>query len=313
MSVSNTGMACHIWAAGSGGSARRVGTGMTASELEDISNGIWMCYEHGKLVDTDEDTYSAATLQTWKRIAELRAKLSQQLGRDVALTPRDLAGVPLPSDQVVVVTLGVENSVIGDAVSRSCLDMIWGKEVARAARDSMIELTRNAFRHGDATSVVVAIEPDYVEVVDDGRQFDSGRLAIAGLGGGSRSLRALRDHYQATVVFRSAYESGRNRNRITFVRKPTDVLAATSCSVLLERKDIETVTHQLIQLISCETIYVVLPKYFTLSDMYLISPVHAIASAGGRRVVLVGEGLSRSVIQWLEEHHPALRVVNLGD
>jgi hypothetical protein len=56
MSVSKTGMACHIYAAANGPSARRVDVKMTAEELTDISNGIWMCYRHGKLIDTDEAT-----------------------------------------------------------------------------------------------------------------------------------------------------------------------------------------------------------------------------------------------------------------
>ena len=84
---------------------------MEKHQLEDASNGIWMCYSHGKLIDTDENTYTAAMLLTWKHIAELRAKLSQELGRDVVLTPRDLAQVPLPAETLQFLSLGEENRI----------------------------------------------------------------------------------------------------------------------------------------------------------------------------------------------------------
>ena len=61
--TSNTGMACHIIAASSGPGARRAVPGATASEITDISNGVWMCYTHGKLIDTDEHSYAIEMLK----------------------------------------------------------------------------------------------------------------------------------------------------------------------------------------------------------------------------------------------------------
>jgi hypothetical protein len=37
---------------------------MSTAELQSAENGIWMCYRHGKLIDTDETTYSADILLT---------------------------------------------------------------------------------------------------------------------------------------------------------------------------------------------------------------------------------------------------------
>lgn len=52
----STGMACHIRTAATGPSARRV-SNASPQTLKQISNGIWMCYRHGKLIDADETTY----------------------------------------------------------------------------------------------------------------------------------------------------------------------------------------------------------------------------------------------------------------
>ncbi len=68
-----TGMACHIVAASGGPAARRVVSTMTAAQLSDIDNGIWMCYRHGKQIDADEVRFTTPVLKTWRELAELRA------------------------------------------------------------------------------------------------------------------------------------------------------------------------------------------------------------------------------------------------
>ena len=47
-------MACHIAAAAGGPGARRYVKEMSADERASVENGIWMCYTHGKVIDTDE-------------------------------------------------------------------------------------------------------------------------------------------------------------------------------------------------------------------------------------------------------------------
>lgn len=47
-----------------------------ASEVRsDISNGIWLCQTHAKLIDDDEFTYTPAVLRDWKETAEHMAAL----------------------------------------------------------------------------------------------------------------------------------------------------------------------------------------------------------------------------------------------
>lgn len=62
------GEACHIQAASPGGP--RYDPLMTPEERGSISNGIWLCRQHARLIDADEGNYSAETLHRWKSAAE---------------------------------------------------------------------------------------------------------------------------------------------------------------------------------------------------------------------------------------------------
>lgn len=63
--VTIIGEAAHICAAAPGG--RRYDEAMTASERADISNAIWLCSNHAKLIDRDEATFTPSRLHDMKR------------------------------------------------------------------------------------------------------------------------------------------------------------------------------------------------------------------------------------------------------
>jgi tetratricopeptide (TPR) repeat protein len=67
----NNGIAAHISAASENGP--RYNSLMTPEERKHADNGIWMCRNHGNLIDADFDNYSVATLKQWKLSAENRA------------------------------------------------------------------------------------------------------------------------------------------------------------------------------------------------------------------------------------------------
>lgn len=73
----NNGIAAHIHAAAPEGP--RYNPQMTSDERRHISNGIWMCRDHGNLIDADYTEYSASTLRDWKSQAEKRASDSLKL------------------------------------------------------------------------------------------------------------------------------------------------------------------------------------------------------------------------------------------
>ena len=67
----NNGVAAHIH--GAAPQAPRYTSEMTTEERRHISNGIWMCRDHGNLIDADFEEYSPDTLRAWKKAAERRA------------------------------------------------------------------------------------------------------------------------------------------------------------------------------------------------------------------------------------------------
>lgn len=71
--VTNIGVAAHITAASPGGA--RYDEALTSDVRSSITNGIWLCQTHAKLVDDDELTYTPAVLRDWKETAEHMAAL----------------------------------------------------------------------------------------------------------------------------------------------------------------------------------------------------------------------------------------------
>src|SRR5260221_99711 len=66
--VVNVGVASHIAAAAPGGP--RYDASMTREQRRSQSNGIWLCQNHGKLVDSDNSHFTVGTLRSWKTSAE---------------------------------------------------------------------------------------------------------------------------------------------------------------------------------------------------------------------------------------------------
>jgi ABC-type nitrate/sulfonate/bicarbonate transport system ATPase subunit len=86
----NIGVAAHITAAASGVGAKRYDPNLSTEERKAITNGIWLCQNCGKLVDSNEPKYSVELLLNWKRDAENRAALevenaNQAIADDISL------------------------------------------------------------------------------------------------------------------------------------------------------------------------------------------------------------------------------------
>ena len=115
----NIGVAAHITAASPGGP--RYDPTLTPEERAAPENGIWLCQNHGKLVDNDEQGFTVDTLRDWKSRAEAAAarELEQRFRRFpdrsavfermerlmpalLAEMRQDLAGHPLRREFVVI-------------------------------------------------------------------------------------------------------------------------------------------------------------------------------------------------------------------
>jgi hypothetical protein len=71
----NVGVAAHITAASIRGP--RYDSNLTTAQRTDISNGIWLCCDCGKLIDSDEAKYTADLLRKWK--ADKEAEIEVQI------------------------------------------------------------------------------------------------------------------------------------------------------------------------------------------------------------------------------------------
>jgi hypothetical protein len=65
------GVAAHITAAASDGP--RYDSSLTPEQRKSSENGIWMCQNHGRLVDADEERYTVEDLRAMKKKAEAAA------------------------------------------------------------------------------------------------------------------------------------------------------------------------------------------------------------------------------------------------
>jgi hypothetical protein len=94
----NIGVAAHITAAAEGGP--RWDPSLTHEQRCSIQNGIWMCQDHAKLVDSDDSRYTAAELRMLKQRAENAAL---QALEQLASTRESVVRVKFRDTQVIEV------------------------------------------------------------------------------------------------------------------------------------------------------------------------------------------------------------------
>ncbi|ELK4796919.1 TPA: hypothetical protein N0H42_005986 [Pseudomonas aeruginosa] len=312
-SFSKTGMACHIYAAANGPSARRVDTDLSGEELSHISNGIWMCYTHGKLIDTDESTYTPDELKTWRTVAERRAQIWQQLGRNFELHPRSFIEIPLPQSKIDLKLLGQENQIIGDALSRACVSEIWGKNESNAIRDALIELTRNAFYHGNASSVSISIHPKSITLTDDGAEYNPiNILNEEKPGGGSFSINELINQHGNSIFFTHHYNSKNNHCVFSAISNSCDIKNLTPCYIEIpptyggESK----ITFEVAEF--CKTVYILLPSYFVISDALKLPTFIKRHLQKDKHYIFIGENLSKRTFEVIVDKIGDYEIVELG-
>lgn len=66
------GVAAHITAAAPNGP--RFNASLSSDERKHISNGIWLCQNCAKLIDSDEQTYTEHAIRSWKSETECRIR-----------------------------------------------------------------------------------------------------------------------------------------------------------------------------------------------------------------------------------------------
>ncbi|SMP36408.1 hypothetical protein [Shimia sagamensis] len=309
MSGASTGMACHIFAAANGPAARRAKPEASAAKLGSIDNGIWMCYRHGKLIDTDECAYTPELLTDWRRLAERRAALRHELGReplsvDLSVEPMPTAEIELSSPEFV--------GQISETLEAGAVAIIWGDQNAMAVRDLIIELARNALTHGSAQKVKLAVKAHTIELSDDGSPFSLSALKEVGVprGGALALQQALQLSPQVEVSYRRNNEQ--NIVDIGHIGAIDEMLSLNPCSTVLG-VGMERVTEAMnfIEVRKeCGTVFL-RPHLGILSysDLYNISNGIKARNLKDRDIVLVIEPHSKGVRKFIESEMPEVRII----
>ncbi|WP_156480504.1 hypothetical protein [Aquipseudomonas alcaligenes] len=288
--VARTGVACHITAAAPGG--KRYDPTLSPTERSSISNGIWMCQTHSVEIDRDEARYTSTLLNHWKNISESRADYAKNHGWDIfdkypflhidSLANIDLALTKSPSS----------NSLIGNAITDSCLPQLWGKEQSVIIRDLIIELYRNAFDHGEASSFEISISEQKLEIVYDGKKFDIFQLLDhQNANGGADTLQEIVEKYGSNFVVNYSHEGN---NKIIIHRLSDFYALAPSlpCVISLSEYDDKALELDLAIYERCGALYIILPLHFCRSDVRGLESQLAAFEPNGKPVYIVGSDVA---------------------
>ncbi|MEC6881498.1 hypothetical protein [Photobacterium piscicola] len=310
--IDSTGMACHIYAAASGIGAKRYNSNMTAAERKSVKNGIWMCYKHGKQIDNDECRFLPEILLKWKEVAERRAQIENELGRDISDESEYLLSLRLAASNVTISTVwSNENELIGNALRNSCVEAIWGKRLVSYLCGVLIERARNALTHGGATSVKLEVDTSSVRLIDDGDEYSLTQLLEHPSGrGGALSYKYLLEQYGSKVIpISRRFE---NKNEISFgvIISKESIKELTPCTVELKYSAMDE-GYEMNVFDTCHEIYVTLPNYFGLSDMYWLKKIIPNIQSKGKDLVFVMDDIADYVPQYIMQAYPDARIINL--
>ena len=138
----NIGVAAHICAASPGGP--RYDPNMTPEERSSHENGIWLCQNCAKMIDSDPERYPAELLYTWKQRAEAGALKEVTLWAGSPTIPTgqasalDLASQLLDQAKLVMQETSVEVARDLDAAREA-----WREGNNEYARDWIKEIRAN--------------------------------------------------------------------------------------------------------------------------------------------------------------------------
>lgn len=309
LSSAKTGMACHIYAAADGPVARRVNPQKSVDELRSIENGIWMCYKHGKLLDTDECSYAPDLLLDWRRLAERRAELRHKLGREV--TPSDLSKEALAKASIRIDTPTLVND-IANAIRLSCLEYIWGKQEALTARDLVIEIARNSLTHGKASQFNLIIDAHTLTFSDDGQAFSHTDLNAAdNPRGGVMSWRQFQKR-APNLVISYMREKKSNVFSIASTGAIDELLKTNPCSIAVYggHESVMTAMDFIEARPECGTIFLY-PTFGILaySDLYNLAAAIRVRRLMDRDITLVMKFHSDGIQEVLASEMPNVKLI----
>jgi hypothetical protein len=241
-----------------------------------------MCATHGREIDNDEIRFSVELLREWKEQAEARAQ--QRIG--VPTSDSQTKGTLNPASVKLVDRYEV-NMAIGRALDDAGVGEVWGLPVVEALRDLLIEVAKNAFRHGNAQHIRLEISSRNLVLSDDGARFNPLELIehTAG-GGGKKSVDWILNRFAAHLVVTATHSQGWNQLSVSRLEDMSRVEELIPCVFVLKKPHVDRgEALDVPNLDECVTVHVVLPRYMTISDIDALAN-HLVAAWGKERKVV---------------------------
>lgn len=292
--VTNVGVGAHITAAAPGGP--RYDPAMTARQRRSRENGIWVCQTHGKVIDDDENRYTACLLRAWRDRAEALAR--EELGRPIV-------GVGRPGviQHQAVVTPGIERQGTADFVEDIAAPVAWGRQSSELVRMVLYELAINATTHGGATEVMLESRPGYVSLSYRGPQFGLNDLLQSKQRGGGAAIRTLQGTAAGSLDLNYRYHGDGNEWFIL------DHLRASAeddpCGVRLQPQGGESFSVAA----DCDEIHVYADDLWSFSDLHRLADIIP-AHLRERQFIVYGIGPGHLLADELRRLLPRVRLAD---
>jgi hypothetical protein len=209
--ATNIGVAAHITAASPGGP--RFDSTLDAKSRREPDNGIWLCQNHAKLIDSDVQRFTVAILQDWKQRSESAARLDLERplqaqgssGNDVELLKFYSQCLDRPAFQDAFFRerstesfdKAIEDTIT--AINTGCLRARDGKVLARAKGKSFLQTDTWRDRMDVITDLLRSIRQRY----ELGKRM--GQIAVHPVGVG-REIHMARDPALAEWIDRTREE-----------------------------------------------------------------------------------------------------------
>lgn len=308
----NSGMACHISAASSGINSRRFDPDMSPETRRSLSNGIWMCYTHGKIIDTDETRFTSPMLTNWRQIAERVAQIMVEKNVTYPEALNSLNFSNLIVNSFSIDGVGSENTLIGEAIHDCGLEIVWGKEISIALRDFFIEHSRNAFQHGNATNIIFEAVNNKLILSDNGAEFNAKSLLNSDKkSGGTISINQLLKNHGTNLLMTSERIDNHNVIIVSKLRNPEEILKITPCSYQMKHEDFRKGTIELKINETCNEIFIIMPKYTSASDIGLLGRKLKGLEEINKPLTFLIHRMSPWVIEMLKENYKSCHVIEL--
>jgi len=131
----NIGVAAHIKAAAPGGP--RYDSDQTPEERSSIENGIWLCQDCAKLIDSDVQRFPVSVLGKWKATAEQNARHSIEQPKEHQNSNERCGGVVLPR------VVAREDGIVRRSITSSMLPPIFTPQLSKEAQEILLEAAQS--------------------------------------------------------------------------------------------------------------------------------------------------------------------------